>query len=194
MSKSIAELCGKGISSVYPATDLNDADKGEFLAVFVDHASPEILQKFTKQEEGPLISSCGMSVHYFMNQSSGEGLKITYSTENCQEKFELVKDTYKTLKQVVNKHADYLFTRHSNLNLIKPSYVKSVGWGATHTTYIQPTIVLFCHKKGILPHGEKQFPLTIEGIQTDIREETSSLTPTQIPVNHKVTNERHMTM
>ena len=68
------------------------------------------------------------------------------------------------------KTADQLFKEHSNLNIIASSERKSVGFGENHHVFHQPCYVLFCYCKSLIPYGESQFPKSIGGCPTDVRE------------------------
>ncbi|KAK3085170.1 hypothetical protein FSP39_025442 [Pinctada imbricata] len=72
---------------------------------------------------------------------------------------------------VESKLADELFEKHSNLNAIRPSRIRSMGFGTPNHRIIQQScIVLYCSRKGYIPINEESFPVEINGIRTDVRE------------------------
>ncbi|KAL3878066.1 hypothetical protein ACJMK2_035699 [Sinanodonta woodiana] len=72
---------------------------------------------------------------------------------------------------LINRHGEELFKRHTNLVAISPSSFLS---SKRNGLKIEPSIVLYCRMKGVIPIGEDHFPKTLEleGIimSTDIRE------------------------
>ena len=90
---------------------------------------------------------------------SGPGIQ-----EDTDEKNEDMKD----IDEVINKHCKSLYFKHSNLESIISSKVKTTSNGAiiNHTA----CIVFLCKMKGYIPLGEDEFPREIEGIPTDVRD------------------------
>ena len=72
------------------------------------------------------------------------------------------------LRDIINRHSSRLFAKHSNLNVISASPVKSQKEGNCIITCT--CIVLYCKRKGLIPNGEDHFPACLEGVQTDVRE------------------------
>ncbi|KAL3878070.1 hypothetical protein ACJMK2_035703 [Sinanodonta woodiana] len=74
-------------------------------------------------------------------------------------------------KLLINRHGEELFKKHTNLVAVSPCSVLS---SKSRGLKIEPSIVLYCRMKGIIPIGEDHFPKTLEleGIimSTDIRE------------------------
>ncbi|XP_021359687.1 uncharacterized protein LOC110454497 isoform X1 [Mizuhopecten yessoensis] len=99
-----------------------------------------------------------------------EGLEIT---NYCREIRLDIKPSQRTLlKRIIQKHADELFTKHSNINFIGTSPVKS--WRNGNNVRNEECIVIYCSSKGFIPFGEETFPtqLTVGEVtaSTDIRE------------------------
>ena len=76
--------------------------------------------------------------------------------------------------RVVNKYADDLMDKHSNLVGITASYFKSSGFGKKDTRERKieqkPTIALYCRIKGFIPVNEELFPTVLDWYETDVRE------------------------
>jgi hypothetical protein len=72
------------------------------------------------------------------------------------------------MRKCVNKNADDLFKKHSNLNVILPSLMKSVGYmSSKHDIKIKPCIALYVSVKGCIPLNETLFEKEIDGFPTD---------------------------
>lgn len=82
--------------------------------------------------------------------------------------------------------ASLLFKQHNKLSLICPSQLKSSNYGTNHTIEQIQCIQLYCERKGIIPLGEKHFPKTIKGIQTDVLEGRCHLAATTIRVGDTI--------
>jgi hypothetical protein len=77
------------------------------------------------------------------------------------------------IKKCINKNADDLFQKHSNLNVILPSVMKSVGYMSDkqkHEIKIEPCIALYVSVKGYIPLKETLFEKVIDGFPTDVLE------------------------
>ena len=76
--------------------------------------------------------------------------------------------------RVINKYADDLMDKHSNLVGITASYFKSSGFrkGDTRERKLEqkPIIALYCRIKGFVPVNEEYFPSILDGYETDVRE------------------------
>ncbi|XP_021359678.1 uncharacterized protein LOC110454492 isoform X3 [Mizuhopecten yessoensis] len=99
-----------------------------------------------------------------------EGIAIT---NYCREKRLDLKPTKRaSLKNIIQKHTDKLFIKHSNINFISTSPVKS--WWNGDIVRDEACIVIYCSSKGFVPFGEEKFPklLTVGEVtaSTDIRE------------------------
>ncbi|OWF42592.1 hypothetical protein KP79_PYT02022 [Mizuhopecten yessoensis] len=99
-----------------------------------------------------------------------EGLEIT---NYCRETRLDLKPTQRaSLKNIILKHTDELFKKHSNINFIGTSPVKSSKNG--NAVRVEACIVINCSSKGFIPFGEEEFPklLTVGevAVSTDIRE------------------------
>ncbi|XP_021359653.1 uncharacterized protein LOC110454474 [Mizuhopecten yessoensis] len=99
-----------------------------------------------------------------------EGIAIT---NYCREKRLDLKPTKRaSLKNIIQKHTDKLFIKHSNINFISTSPVKSCWNG--DIVRDEACIVIYCSSKGYVPFGEDKFPklLTVGEViaSTDIRE------------------------
>ncbi|XP_060590498.1 uncharacterized protein LOC132745569 [Ruditapes philippinarum] len=78
---------------------------------------------------------------------------------------------FEKLRKCINKNADDLFKRHSNLNVILPSLKKTVGnKSGQHTIIEEPRITLFVTVKGLIPSAEERFKKDIDGFRTDVLE------------------------
>ncbi|VDH91577.1 Hypothetical predicted protein [Mytilus galloprovincialis] len=74
-------------------------------------------------------------------------------------------------KSISGVDAKQLFNEHSNLSLICKSPLKSIGFlQKKHKVIEQPSIQLYCKRKGLIPVGENHFPRAINGLQTDVLE------------------------
>ena len=114
---------------------------------------------------------------YDLNETHKNGIRIVvHKSINTESK---VLGFYKN--PITNQAADIkikpeehhaLFSRHSNLNMIKGSSFKSKGFGGdNHVISKQPCVILCCYHKGYAPFGENEFPDKIEGhYQTDVQE------------------------
>jgi len=98
-----------------------------------------------------------------------------------REKNDVSKEAEETIylenmdKNVKNKIPGYtaktVFDMHSNLTIVHPSSFKSIRFKTDkHIVVKQPCIALYCRFKGIIPLGEEQFPKTLLGFETDVRE------------------------
>ncbi|XP_060573104.1 uncharacterized protein LOC132731021 [Ruditapes philippinarum] len=75
------------------------------------------------------------------------------------------------IRKCVNKNADDLLQKHSNLNVILPSLMKSVGYtSGKHDIKIKPCIALYVSVKGYIPLNETPFEKEIDGFPTDVLE------------------------
>ncbi|XP_060607200.1 uncharacterized protein LOC132759453 [Ruditapes philippinarum] len=77
------------------------------------------------------------------------------------------------IRKCVNKNADDLLQKHSNLNVILPSLMKSVGYMSDkqeHEIKIKPCIALYVSVKGYIPLNETPFEKEIDGFPTDVLE------------------------
>ena len=72
------------------------------------------------------------------------------------------------LADIINRHSSWLFEKHSNLNVISASPVKSHHSG--EEILAMRCIVFFCDRKGDIPPGEDNFPSYLENVPTDICE------------------------
>lgn len=82
--------------------------------------------------------------------------------------------------------ASLLFKQHNKLSLICPSQLRSSNYGTNHTVEQIQCIQLYCERKGIIPLGEKHFPKTIKGIQTDVLQGRCHLAATTIRVGDRI--------
>jgi len=87
-------------------------------------------------------------------------------------------DIDENLKQGnLNKDAEKLFKKHSNLTIVHLSSCKSRHFASANEKILkQPCIALYCHIKGIIPLGEREFEKSISGLETDVREGFCSFT------------------
>jgi len=66
---------------------------------------------------------------------------------------------------------EQLFKDHSKLTIVHYSSLKSRNFSVENNKFLKrPCIALYCHIKGIIPLGETQFPNSIGGLETDVRE------------------------
>ena len=107
------------------------------------------------------------------------GLWVTFvDVDTSESKF---MTSYKNVKHE-NKHfekpsvsvfdAKFLFQKHSNLNMISPSYHRSIRFSDKKQFRVQPVpcVVLYCYHKGYIPYAEQLFPNLVNGFRTDVRE------------------------
>ncbi|XP_071140194.1 uncharacterized protein [Mytilus edulis] len=74
-------------------------------------------------------------------------------------------------KSISSVDAKNLFMEHNNLSLVCKSPFKSRGFRQKkHKVIEQPSIQLYCKRKGLIPVGENHFPRTLNGLQTDVLE------------------------
>ncbi|XP_060571315.1 uncharacterized protein LOC132729552 [Ruditapes philippinarum] len=102
--------------------------------------------------------------------STEEELVAEYETKD-EIMSQLDDKTFEKLRKCINDNADNLLKRHSNINVILPSLVKSVGY-ETGTLDIKqvPCIAIYVAVKGCIPLNETPFPKYIEGFPTDVLE------------------------
>ncbi|XP_062581291.1 uncharacterized protein LOC134243087 [Saccostrea cucullata] len=72
------------------------------------------------------------------------------------------------IEQCLRTNSRSLFEEHSNLEIISGSANNSKKNGENIS--FEPSIVLYCSCKGVVPYEEKEFPKEIDGIKTDVRE------------------------
>ncbi|XP_048749724.2 uncharacterized protein LOC125661672 isoform X2 [Ostrea edulis] len=89
--------------------------------------------------------------------------------------YELHDSTKPTMRVNENDLSD-LFNNHSNISLINVSNVRSRGFNtSSYRIEKTPTLVIYCHVKGVIPIGERVFPEKVSGFEVDVREGTCSL-------------------
>lgn len=89
--------------------------------------------------------------------------------------------------QIDGKTSDKLFKSHSNITLINQSNVRSKGYNTEKATVEKtPSIVIYCHIKGIIPVGESLFPKEINGYPVDVREATCSYAAKPLRIGDKI--------
>ncbi|KAJ8304335.1 hypothetical protein KUTeg_017918 [Tegillarca granosa] len=98
---------------------------------------------------------------------SSEGKYISFIEDTSS-----VQSVKTTNRLIQNKTVADLFKRHSNLNVVSPSTVKSQNFHDIKSRSIksQLCIALYCRIKGFIPLDEQPFPSSINGIPTDVRE------------------------
>ncbi|VDH91574.1 Hypothetical predicted protein [Mytilus galloprovincialis] len=95
-----------------------------------------------------------------------EGSQIHEHLQNSSGKIHIPDN-----KSISGVDAKQLFKEHSNLSLIHKSPFKSTGFRKQKQKVIaQSCYQLYCKRKGIIPIGEKHFPTTLNGLQTDVVE------------------------
>ena len=78
------------------------------------------------------------------------------------------KDVSDNIKKTINEESEDLFRKHSNLEIISASPVRS---RYKHNDFQREwCIVLFCKQKGKIPTGEAKFPLYIRNYPVDVRQ------------------------
>lgn len=90
-------------------------------------------------------------------------------------------------KSISGADAKQLFNEHSNLSLIHKSPFKSTGFRQQKQKVIaQSCYQLYCKRKGIIPIGENHFPITLNGLQTDVVEGSPNFISQQLKVGNQV--------
>ncbi|XP_060597120.1 uncharacterized protein LOC132751036 [Ruditapes philippinarum] len=80
-------------------------------------------------------------------------------------------ETFEKLRNCINDNANDLLERHSNINVILPSLVKSVGYETgQHNIKQVPCIALYVTVKGCIPLNETPFQNNINGFPIDVLE------------------------
>jgi hypothetical protein len=75
------------------------------------------------------------------------------------------------LRKSINDNADDLLKRHSNINVILPSLIKSVGYKTgQHDIKHEPCIAIYVAVKGFIPLNETPFQKNINDFPTDVLE------------------------
>ena len=105
--------------------------------------------------------------------------RIVHSSRKCNKTISQNPNWHIGLKGIINRHSSWLFERHSNLNAISASPVKSKHGGKVLEDTI--CIVLICAEKKAVPCGEDAFPTSLEGIPTDVWEGTVQFTAVYSP-------------
>ncbi|XP_062590219.1 uncharacterized protein LOC134251817 [Saccostrea cucullata] len=84
-----------------------------------------------------------------------------------------------------------LFHRHSNITLINTSNVCSIGYKSKTNAKIEwiPSIVIYCHIKGVIPIGEEAFPKSIGGHRVDVREAVCNFAVKPVQLSEKIGTE-----
>ncbi|XP_062590201.1 uncharacterized protein LOC134251798 [Saccostrea cucullata] len=114
---------------------------------------------------------CVMSNYFW-----GLYLKIRCASECSTEASHLLVHDMNDLNgslgiQIKDIEINKLLICHSNITLIKTSNVCSIGFKRkTHRIEWVPSIVIYCHVKGVIPIGENAFPTRIGGHRVDVRE------------------------
>ncbi|XP_048749809.2 uncharacterized protein LOC125661715 [Ostrea edulis] len=106
---------------------------------------------------------------------------------NALFQYELQDPTEATVNPVNKTELSDLFNNHSNISLINLSNVKSKGFGTSSFRVTKtPTIVIYCHVKGVVPIGERMFPEKVSGFQVDVREGTCSLAVRELCMSENI--------
>ncbi|XP_053386517.1 uncharacterized protein LOC123538824 [Mercenaria mercenaria] len=81
------------------------------------------------------------------------------------------RDTLEELRKCIAHHADDLLEKHSNINVILPSFKKSKGfYSDNHSIVDEPCIALYILVKGYIPINEDPFPQELDGFKVDVLE------------------------
>lgn len=78
----------------------------------------------------------------------------------------MCKDVRDKLNKIISSRAEIIFANYSNVVGMGVSDVRFEG----DKMFEEPCIVVHCLDKTLIPYGEKQLPLSIEGYPCDIRE------------------------
>ena len=150
----------QGVTCVWPAYVL---DSGLLSVVFVIDMKKET-GKFEFKDY-----DCKMCIE---NQCNDEGRLVASAMltpeEIDRQSFAAI---LKEMRVCINKNADDLFDRHSNLGVILPSLKKSTGYlSGKHEIKKLPCIALYVKLKGYIPLKEEPFEKEIGGFQIDVLE------------------------
>ncbi|XP_060585530.1 uncharacterized protein LOC132741399, partial [Ruditapes philippinarum] len=105
------------------------------------------------------------------NAFSTEGDLVAEYESKHEEINQYENEIFEKLRKCINNNADDLLKRHSNINVILPSLIKSVGYKTNeHNIKIEPCIALYVTVKGCIPLQEKPFQKNIDGFRTDVLE------------------------
>lgn len=85
-------------------------------------------------------------------------------TVNCRTA--MCKDIRDKLNKIISNRAENLYANHSNVVGLGISDVRFEG----DKMFEEPCIVVHCLDKSLIPYGEKQLPLSIDGYPCDLRE------------------------
>ncbi|XP_060574487.1 uncharacterized protein LOC132732137 [Ruditapes philippinarum] len=103
------------------------------------------------------------------NEPSADGEYAAVYERKVETKNQSDGKVFEQLRKCINKNADDLFKRHSNLNVILPSLKKSFGYkSGQHKIIEEPCIALFVTAKGLIPLAEERFKKDIDGFRTDV--------------------------
>jgi hypothetical protein len=87
--------------------------------------------------------------------------------------FEIRERLFNEIVPFDSKDIETLFRNHSNITLINTSCVRSLGYNTKYRNVVrEPTTVIHCQIKGVVPFGEGVFPRRINGFPVDVREGT----------------------
>ncbi|XP_060585757.1 uncharacterized protein LOC132741571 [Ruditapes philippinarum] len=105
------------------------------------------------------------------NDVSTEGdLVAKYETKD-ETMSQFDNETFEKLRKCINDNAKDILERHSNINVILPSFVKSVGYETgQHNIKQVPCIALYVTVKGCIPLNETPFEKNVNGFPTDVLE------------------------
>ncbi|XP_062602797.1 uncharacterized protein LOC134264523 [Saccostrea cucullata] len=95
---------------------------------------------------------------------SQEGEKVA----SKEQDIEFDETFYIDSRNCIRNHSRSLFQKHSNLEMIGASAYRSKKNGCDIVP--EPCIVFYCSCKGVKPLEESNFPTTVNGIKTDVRE------------------------
>ncbi|XP_062576817.1 uncharacterized protein LOC134238711 [Saccostrea cucullata] len=95
-----------------------------------------------------------------------EGAKVTNIEQGIECNDALYSKFRKCIRDVSTSKK--LFEKHSNLEIISASSYRSKKNGDEIVR--EPCIVLYCSCKGVIPFKESEFPETVNGMNTDVRE------------------------
>ena len=147
--------------------------------VIVHYADTSEGVEITLRESELMIASIyGQSqTELKMQSSDGKGsvstMYVTSADKDISQRA-YVDTTPDDVMRVVNKYADDLMDKHSNLVGITASYFKSSGFRKRDTSERKleqkPTIALYCRIKGFIPVNEEWFSAVLDGYETDVRE------------------------
>ena len=97
---------------------------------------------------------------------------------------------YISMPKINGTTASDLYKKHRNLSLICPCPFKSKEFPTSQVLEDTECVQFYCTRKGVIPLGEGHFPLSLEGILTDVLEGHSCFASLPLRVGDTIGTER----